>query len=72
MATILKHAVHASLASHRRSAATARLRVALSMDTGEFPDVEMLASQARAYRPHVVEATQDLSVLQAHYSRDAK
>jgi hypothetical protein len=42
------------------------------MDTGELPAVEILASQARAYRPYVVEATQDLSVLQARYSRDSK
>ncbi|WP_368677106.1 hypothetical protein [Trinickia sp. EG282A] len=42
--------------------------MALSMDTGELPGIETLSSQARRYRPNVVKVTQDLSVLQAHYS----
>ncbi len=67
MTTILQRAKHASRASHRRSAGMARLRMALSMDTGELPGIAGVASRARRYRPHVVELTQDLSVLQAHY-----
>jgi hypothetical protein len=31
--------------------------------------VKAFAAQARSYRPHVVTATQDLSVLQAHHSK---
>ena len=68
MTTILNRAKRASLASNRHSEAKARLRIALSMDTRELPGIELLSSQARRYRPHVVEVTQDLSVLQAHYT----
>ncbi|WP_157055868.1 hypothetical protein [Candidatus Burkholderia verschuerenii] len=68
MTKISQRAKRASLASHRRSAAMARLRMALSMDTGELPGIASIASPARRYRPHVIEVTQDLSVLQAHYS----
>ncbi|PTQ98422.1 hypothetical protein C8K18_1074 [Paraburkholderia sp. GV068] len=72
MTTIRKQAARASFASHRRSAAKARLRVALSIDTGELPSVKILASHGQAYRPHVVKAMQDLNVLQAQYARDSK
>jgi len=70
MATILKHAKRASQASNRRSTVRVRLRIALSMQTEPMPGDDALkasAAQARRYRPHVVAATQDLSVLQAHY-----
>ncbi|MDR6208180.1 hypothetical protein [Paraburkholderia graminis] len=70
MATILNHAKRASQASNRRSTARARLRIALSMQTEALPGDDALkafAAQARRYRPHVVTATQDLSVLQAHH-----
>lgn len=69
MGMILKRAKRASQASNRRSTARARLRVALSMQTETLPGDDALkafAGQARSYRPHVVAATQDLSVLQAH------
>jgi len=42
------------------------------MHTETLPGDEALksfAAQARSYRPHVVTATQDVSVLQAHYSK---
>jgi len=42
------------------------------MQTETLPGDEELksfATQVRSYRPHVVAATQDLSVLQAHYSK---
>lgn len=72
MTTIFNRAARASLASYRRAAALARLRAAFSMDTGEFPGVEIFASQAWAYRLHVMEVTQNLSALQAHRSTDLK
>lgn len=73
MTTILKQVKRASLASHRRAAAIARLRVALStaaMETRQTPGLEALASLAQSYRLHIVHATQDLSVLEAHHSMD--
>lgn len=72
MATTLKRAKRASQASNRRSTARAQLREALSMQTETLPGDEALrsfAAQARSYRLHVVAATQDLSVLQAHYTK---
>lgn len=72
MAAIRRQIKRASLASHRRCVATARLRVALSMETEQLPGdgaLAAFAAQARRYRPHVVVATQDLSMLQAHYSK---
>ena len=72
MTTTLQRAKRASQASNRRSTARARLRVALSTHTETLPGDEALksfAAQARSYRPHVVTATQDVSVLQAHYSK---
>ncbi|WP_176328938.1 hypothetical protein [Burkholderia vietnamiensis] len=72
MAAIRKLAKRISLANYRRSAATARLRVALSMETESLAGGEALAAfgaQAQRYRPHVVVAKQDLSVLQAHYAK---
>ncbi|MBN3744792.1 hypothetical protein G3N96_04990 [Burkholderia sp. Se-20373] len=70
MPTILKRVKRASLASHRRSAAIARLRMAFSMDTMEMklPGIESLAELAQSYRPHVEVVRQDLEVLQTHYS----
>ncbi|SOE98079.1 hypothetical protein SAMN05446635_6037 [Burkholderia sp. OK233] len=71
MATILEPVKRASLARNRRAAAMARLRVALSIhtvDTRQLPGVAILAAQAQRYRPHVVEVTQDSSLLQAHSS----
>ena len=71
MASIRKQIKRASLASHRRSTATERLRVALSMGTDPLPGDDALAAfavQAQRYRPHVVVETQEVSALQAHYS----
>lgn len=72
MTTIIKQAKRASQASKRRSIAIARLRMGLSMAAAErLPGDDALAAfaaQAQRYRPHVVEVTQDSSVLQAHYS----
>ncbi|MCA8205142.1 hypothetical protein LGM71_29315 [Burkholderia sp. AU33545] len=59
------------MASCHRTEAMARFRVALSKDALEIPQLPGLASiaaQAHRYRPHVVERTQDVSVLQAQYS----
>lgn len=72
MGTILKQAKRAAQASNRRAAARARLRVALSMQTDALPGDEALAAfatQARRYRPHVVEVTQDLRALQADHAK---
>lgn len=72
MAAIRKEIKRGSLASYRRSAATARLRVVLSMETERLPSdgaVATLAAHAQRYRPHVVAATQNVSALQAHYSK---
>ena len=72
MTTIIKQAKRASQASNRRSIAIARLRMGLSMAAGErLPGddaLTALAAMAQRYRPHVVKVTQDVSVLQAHYS----
>lgn len=71
MSKILKRIKRASQASHLRSAAIARLRMAFSMDTmrtQQLPGIESLAAMAQRYRPHVEEVKQDLNVLEAHYS----
>ncbi|WP_325086040.1 hypothetical protein [Burkholderia contaminans] len=72
MAAIRKHVKRATLACHRRSAAMALLRRALSTETEPLLGDEALAAfaaLAQRYRPHAVVATQDLTVLKAHYSK---
>jgi hypothetical protein len=70
--TIIKQAKRASQASNRRSIAIARLRMGLSMAAAERlagdDEFTVLAALPQPYRPHVVEATQDVSVLRSHYS----
>lgn len=72
MAAIRSQIKRASLASHRRCVATARLRLTLSMETEPLPgdgSLAAFAAQAQRYRPNLVLATQDLSTLQAQTPR---
>lgn len=69
MKSISKRTKQASYLSRRVAAARERLRVALSVDRERIfsPAEESLARSARAYMPHIVAVTQDLSTLKAQY-----